>query len=67
MKRGLRFKRAYDLNKVFFIDEPTFGLDLNSSIQNIGLCKIDKPADCNHSLTTYYIDEVDQLIDRIRI
>jgi ABC-2 type transport system ATP-binding protein len=69
MRRRLEIARGLVHEpKIFFLDEPTTGLDPTSRIAVWEmLVKIKKQRDLTILLTTHYMDEADRLCDRIAI
>jgi ABC-2 type transport system ATP-binding protein len=68
MKRRVRIAAALlHRPKVLFLDEPTSGLDVQSSRLIRSLVKELNKEGMTIFLTTHYIDEADQLCDRIAI
>jgi ABC-2 type transport system ATP-binding protein len=68
MKRRVRIAAALlHRPKVLFLDEPTSGLDVQSSRLIRSLAKELNKEGMTIFLTTHYIDEADQLCDRIAI
>jgi len=68
MKRRVRIAAALlHRPKVLFLDEPTSGLDVQSSRLIRSLAKELNKEGITILLTTHYIDEADQLCDRVAI
>ncbi len=69
MRRRLEIARGLvNQPKVFFLDEPTTGLDPVSRVSVWEmLARLKKEADLTIIMTTHYMDEADKLCDRIAI
>ena len=68
MKRRLEIAKGLMTHpKVLFMDEPTLGLEIQTRIRIWDYIKDINQQDTTIFLTTHYMDEADQLSDRISI